>query len=187
MELATLLPRVDIIEGDAGEQSVLENEMLSSVNALITLTDVDELNMVISLYGNQRRIPQIITRVDRIGDTKLVNQLPLGSVISPNRLCCNTIVRYVRAMQNQEGAALTVHAIADGHAEAMEFRVDECSLHCGVPLKKLKLKKNVLLVSISGASGTEIAGGDSVFTLGDSVVVVASGDQKIRQFNDIFA
>ena len=39
-----------------------------------------------------------------------------GSVISPKELCCNTIVRYVRAMKNQTGAALTVHTIADGQA-----------------------------------------------------------------------
>lgn len=187
VELATLLPRVNVIHGDAREQSLLESEDISSADALIALTGLDELNMVISLYGHRRGIPQTVTRLENLEDTGITGELPLGSVICPHRLCCNNIVRYVRAMQNQAGAAITIHSIADGQAEAMEFRVDEHTLHCGEPLKKLKLKKNVLLVGITGAMGTQIPNGESAFHKGDSVVVVASGDVVIRQLNDIFA
>ena len=187
VELATLLPRVNVIHGDAREQSLLESEDISSADALIALTGLDELNMVISLYGHRRGIPQTVTRLENLEDTGITGELPLGSVICPHRLCCNNIVRYVRAMQNQAGAAITIHSIADGQAEAMEFRVDEHTLHCGEPLKKLKLKKNVLLVGITGAMGTQIPNGESTFHMGDSVVVVASGDVVIRQLNDIFA
>ena len=187
VELATLLPRVNVINGDAREQSLLESENLASTDALIALTELDELNMVISLYGHHRGIPLTVTRLEQLEDTGITSELPLGSVICPHRLCCNNIVRYVRAMQNQAGAAITIHSIADDQAEAMEFHVDASTLHCGEPLKKLKLKKNVLLVSITGATGTEIPNGDSTFCVGDSVVVVASGDTVIRQLNDIFA
>ena len=108
-------------------------------------------------------------------------------MISPNRLSSNNIVRYVRALQNQSGAALTIHSIAGGQAEAMEFRVDANTLHCGVPLKKLKLREHILLVGISSGTKTQIPNGDSTFDIGDSVVVVASGDTVIGQLNDIFA
>ena len=49
----------------------------------------------------------------------------LGSVVCPKELCCNQIVRYVRAMENTTGAALSVHSFAEGQMEALEFRVDE--------------------------------------------------------------
>ena len=90
-------------------------------------------------------------------------------------------------MKNQTGAAITVHAIADGQAEAMEFRVDEHTLHCGEPLKQIKLKPNVLLVSIGHGETPEIANGDSVFHRGDTVVVVTNGREVLYQLNDIFA
>ena len=54
-------------------------------------------------------------------------------------------------------------------------------------LKKLKLKENILLVCITRGAETEIPNGDSVFQPGDSVLVVAGGDQVILQLNDIFA
>ena len=58
-------------------------------------------------------------------NSKLADTMALGSTVSPKELCCNSIVRYVRAMQNQTGAAVSVHTIADGQSEAVEFLVDE--------------------------------------------------------------
>ena len=89
-------------------------------------------------------------------------------------------------MENQTGAAISVHTIADGQAEAMEFLVDEHTRHCGTPLKDIKLKPNVLLVSISHGADTEIANGSSTFETGDILVVVTSGREVIKQLNDIF-
>ena len=90
-------------------------------------------------------------------------------------------------MENQTGAAISVHTIADGQAEAMEFLADETTRNCGRPLKEIRLKPNVLLVSISHGASTEIAHGDSAFQQGDTVVVVTNGREVIRQLNDIFA
>ena len=90
-------------------------------------------------------------------------------------------------MKNQTGAALTVHSIADGQAEAMEFQVDEHTRHCGEPLKQIKLKPNVLLVSISHGAAPKLVNGDSVFQPGDIVLVVTNGREVLYQLNDIFA
>ena len=117
----------------------------------------------------------------------MIDALALGSVVCPKELCCNNIARYVRAMQNQTGAAVSVHRIAHGQAEAVEFLVDDTTRFCDKPLKNLKLKENVLLVSITHGSHTEIPGGDSSFTRGDTIVVVTSGQTPLRQLNDIFA
>ena len=143
--------------------------------------------MIVSLYGTSRNVPQVITKLSHIGNRSLIGNLALGSVISPRELVCSNIVRYVRAMENQTGAAISVHAIADGQAEAMEFLVDEHTRNCEKPLKEIKLKPNVLLISISHGADTEIANGNSLFRKGDLVVVVTNGRETIRQLNDIFA
>jgi trk system potassium uptake protein TrkA len=150
------------------------------------LTDKDELNVIISMYGSTCDIPQIITKLDHVSDTRILDKLPVGSVICPRKLCCNNILRYVRAMQNQAGAAVTIHTIADGQAEAMDFVVDEFTSHCGEPLKNIKLKKNVLIVSITRNGEIEIPNGNSSFTVGDNIVIVSSGKEVILQLNDIF-
>lgn len=185
VELASLLPNTSVICGDCSNPSTLDHQGVDQVDALASLTGVDETNMVISLYGNSRNVPQIITKLSR-GEGIIADALPLGSVICPKELCSNNIVRYVRAMQNQTGAAVSVHTIADGQVEAVEFSLDSSTRNCGVPLKQLKLKPNVLIASITRGAKTQIPGGDSVFEEGDTVVIVTGGRNIIHRFNDIF-
>ncbi len=186
-ELCELLPESDVICGDISDQDLLEEEGLIQSDALVALTGLDELNMVVSLYAGAQGIPQVITKLGHTGNRSVLNSLSLGSVISPQELVCSNIVRYVRAMENQTGAAISVHTIADGQAEAMEFLVEPHARNCGKPLKEIRLKPNVLLVSISHGAATQIANGDSSFEQGDTVLVVTNGREVIRQFDDIFA
>lgn len=186
-ELCSLLPKAEVIHGDVSDQYLLESEGLSQCDALVTLTGLDELNMIVSLYGISQGIPQVITKLGHADNRSIINSLSLGSYVCPKELCCNNIVRYVRAMQNQTGAAISVHTIADGQAEAMEFLADEKTKYCGIPLKQIKLKSNVLIVSISHGAATEIANGDSVFQAGDTIIVVTNSGVVLRQLNDIFA
>jgi trk system potassium uptake protein TrkA len=186
LQLANLLPDASIIHGDASKELLLDNEGISDCDALVTLTGVDEMNIIISLYGNTCKVPQIITKLGRLENNSILDMLPVGSIISPKELCCNNIVTFVRSMKNQEGAALTVHSIADGQAEAVEFIADENTLHCDEPLKKLKLKKNVLVVCITHGAQLEIPNGDSSFQVGSTVIVVTPADKVIYQLNDIF-
>ena len=186
-ELAAMLPDVCVVHGDGTDQTLLENEGISSCDALVTLTGIDELNMIISLYGTSRKVHQVITKLGHASNRNIIDSLNLGSVVCPKDLCVNDIVRYVRAMQNQTGAAVSVHAIADSQVEAIEFLVDENTKHCGVPLKNLKPRANVLIASITHGSKTEIPNGDSMFQAGDTLVVVTSGRGVLHQLNDIFA
>ena len=185
-ELAAQLPGTHIICGDGTDQDVLNSQGISDSDALVSLTGLDELNMIISLYGRRLGVPQVITKLSRTENRSMIDILGLGSVICPKELCCNTIARYVGAIQNQSGAAISVHAIADGQAEAVEFLVDDATRYCNTSLKDIKLKPDVLVVSITRKGHTEIPSGLSTFQKGDTVVVVTSGRGTIRQLNDIF-
>ena len=186
-QLCAMLPDSTVIHGNVGNTGLLESEGLSQFDAVVTLTGEEELNMIVSLYAGSMGVPQVITKLGHVSNQGILDMLKLGSVVCPKDLVANNIVRYVRAMQNQTGAALSVHAIADGQVEAMEFLVDEETKGCGTPLKNLKTKANVLIASISHGSTTEIPNGDSTFNVGDTLVIVTTGRGSIRQLNDIFA
>jgi len=183
-ELAAMLPTANIVLGDASSQSMLESEGMSECDAVVSLTGLDEMNIVISLYAADMGIPQVITKLGHAEDTMILSRLPIGSVVCPKELCCNTIIRYVRAIHNQSGAAVSVHSIASGLAEAVEFSVDPSTKNCNTPLKSIKIKKNVLIVCISHSGKTEIPNGDSMFHQGDTVIVVTN--KVLMQLNDIF-
>lgn len=130
-------PEAAIICADGANQEILEAEGLNETDALVTLTGIDEQNIITSMVGNAKGVPHIVTKVNRIMTTGMVETLPIGSVVSPKELCSANIVQYVRAMQHQTGAAVTLHRIADGRAEALEFIVNKQSKYIGEPLKNL--------------------------------------------------
>ena len=187
VSLTNQLPDVNVIQGDGNDQELLESEGLRKTDALVALTGSDEMNMIISLYAQTKEVPQVITKLRQVENREIIDALSLGSVVSPKEMCSNTIARYVRAMQNQVGAAVSIHSIADGLAEASEFVVDGSTRYCNTPLKDIKLKPGVLLVSITRGTRTEIPSGMSTFRRGDTVVVVTDCDTVPYQLNDIFA
>ena len=186
-ELCEALPRSTVIHGNAGDTALLESEGLANFDAVVTLTGEEELNMIISLYANSVGVPQVITKLGHVTNRGILDMLKLGSVVCPKDLVSNNIVRYVRAMQNQTGAATSVHSIADDQVEALEFQVEENTRGRGMALKQLKLKDNVLIAGIIHGSATEIPNGDSTFDTGDSLVIVTTARGSIRQLDDIFA
>lgn len=185
--LAAELPEAEIIHGDFSSRKELEAAGLTSCDAFLSMTGIDEMNMVTSLYAASQGVRQVITKLSRQENSLLAGGLSLGSIVCPRELCSNDIVRYVRAMENQTGAAVSVHGIADGKAEAVEFLADETTRNLGIPLKELKLKPNVLLASISHTGKVEIPHGASTIQQGDSVVVVTTERGAIDTLNDIFA
>lgn len=184
-ELAEHLPKANIIQGDASSQFILESEGIANSDAVVTMTGMDEMNVVIGLYAKAKGVPQVITKLSHQDNNNILDSLSLGSLICPKDLCANTIVRYVRAMKNQTGAALTVHTIADGQVEAAEFRVEPGTLYCGQPLKELNLRRNVLIACIMHGAQMEIPNGDSFFREGDVLIVISNGGEILR-LNDIF-
>lgn len=186
LQLAELLPKACVVQGDASNQNLLDSEGIKSCDALVTLTTSDELNMIVSLYAKRCGVPQVITKVVHTEYNDILGGLSLGSVVCPKELSSNSIVRYVRAMKNQTGAAVTVHSIADAKAEALEFVITEETMHCGEKLRDLKIRPNVLIACINHEWEIQIPDGDSHFEVGDTVIVVVSARNVVYQFNDIF-
>ena len=181
------LPGASVIFGDRTSQQLLMSEGLPEMDALVTLSGDDELNVITSLYGTALKVPHVVTRVNRLDTGGMLDNLDIGSLVSPKELCSNNIVQYVRAMQNQTGAAVTLHRIAGGKAEALEFVIGDDAMNVNVPLKDFKLRRNIILACINRNGDTTIPDGNSSFHLGDSVIIVTTREEPILNFNDIFA
>lgn len=185
-DLAEALPQCEIVHGDASSQEFLDSEHLSNYDAMVNLTGIDELNIVMSLYAVSKNVSMVITKLSHAENYPLLDGLQIGSIVSPKELASNAIVRYVRAMQNQKGAAVSIHTIASGQAEAIEFVVDDSTLYTNTCLKDIPFKKNVLLCGIDSGFKTEIPGGNSKFHKGDTLIVVTDNQTPLFSINDIF-
>ena len=183
-----MLPEAAIICADGANQEILEAEGLNETDALVTLTGIDEQNIITSMVGNAKGVPHIVTKVNRIMTTGMVETLPHRQRRQPEGAVQREYRAVCGAMQHQTGAAVTLHRIADGRAEALEFIVNKQSKYIGEPLKnlRLRLKKNILISCITHHGNTVIPDGESYYQLGDTVIVVTTREQPVLQFNDIF-
>ena len=92
----------------------------------------------------------------------------------------------VRGLQNSQGSVMnSLHRIADGGAEAMEFTVGPATRYLGVPLKELKLRPGVLLAVIVRKNNIIIPEGSSFLQEGDRVIIIARGG-GVLDLNDIY-
>lgn len=184
--LAERFPQASVVCGDGSSQEILDQEGLAQTDALVTLTDMDEENIIISTYGHSLKVGKVVTKINRPEYNDMFSSLGLGSIVSPKELCSNNIVRYVRAMQHQMGSVLAMHRIADGRAETLEFRVDRSVQWINTPLKDIPLKPGILISCITHQTKTIIPDGSSQYDTGDTVVVVTTVKTPIRRMNDIF-
>lgn len=187
-ELSQALPEATILHGDGTDQHLLMEEGLEHMDAVVSLTGIDEENIIISLYAARTTKAKIITKVNRDSYRQIVGQLDIGSVFYPRRISADNVVRYVRAMQDSDAYASmeTLCKLADGKAEALEFRVTKAAAYCGKPLLELSLRDNLLIGCITRDNRIIIPRGSDTIEVGDSVIVVTT-HSGIATLDDIFA
>lgn len=185
-ELCELLPKATIIHGNATEHELLEEEGVAKADAFVTLTGMDEENIIMSMYAKMRGVPKIVTKVNDEGLESMVEQLGIESVVSAKNVTANAITSYVRAMKNSMGSSNveTVYKLIGGKIEALEFLIREKAKYTGIPLKNLTLKENHLVACIVRKNRIIIPGGDDTLEVGDSVIVVSMA-QGLEDLEDI--
>ena len=182
LELSQRLDKVSIIYGDGTDHDVVREERVYDADAVVTLTGIDEENILMSLLAKNNGVDKVVTKVNRINLMQLSGTLNLDSIISPKSITVNQILQYVRAKKNTQGNNIaTLYRLVNDRLEAIEFVIRERRDYIGVPLKKLKLRSGILIASIVRGSELIIPKGDDCLMVNDSVVVVTTN----RGFDDL--
>ena len=186
--LAEKYPEVSVICSDGSSQAVLRTHNIRQMDAVLPLTNMDEENIIIGMFARKMGVPQLLTKINRLEYGEILGDRGADSLISPKSLSTYAIIRYVRAMENTGGSAvLTIHRIADGGAEALEFAVTDVTEHLHERLADIRLKPGILIVCINHMGRIIIPGGRDTLSAGDTVVIVTTAGREILDLNDIFA
>lgn len=181
-ELISLVPKATIINGDGTENNLLLEEGIEDVASVVTLTNIDEENVLLSLFAKTKTKGKIITKINRIAYDEVISTLGLDTIIYPKEITADYVTRFVRALNNSIGNNIeTMHYILDGKAEALEFNVLENAPIINKKLEELDLKQGVLVACIN-RNGTIITPrGKDVILPGDTVIIVTTN----KGFEDI--
>lgn len=181
-EIATLLPKVVVINGNGVDEDLLTEEGIQSAESFVTLTGSDEENILLTVHAKQFSNAKLVTKINKIRFKDAINNLDIGSVIYPRYITSEAIIAYVRAKNASKGSNVeTLYYLFDHRVEAVEFKIDKESKVTNTPIMKLKLKDNLLICFIFRRGKVIIPSGQDCILPGDSVMIVTTH----TGFNDI--
>ena len=173
-ELCSAFPNIPIINSDTSDTAVLLEEGARDTDAFVSLLELDEENIMLSLTVKNITEGKLITKVTKADFDNIVKRLDLDTTVNPKTITSDMIVRYARATQNTLGSNVeTLYNFIPGKVSASEFIVKENSPIAGIPISELKLKKNILIGAIIRNKNMLLPRGNDVIVPGDSVVIVS--------------
>ncbi len=187
MELDEALEYATIINGDGTEETVIMEEGLDRAQSIVALTNIDEENILLSLYAKKHNEKaKIITKVNRMMFDAIVEEIDIGTIVHTRSIVAEIVNANVRALQNSKGRSQveTLVNILDGKAEALEFIIREESEVTDVPLLDLNLKDNLIVACIRRRNNIMYPRGKNEIRVGDRVVIVTT-HQGLNDITDI--
>ncbi|MCR4989684.1 MAG: Trk system potassium transporter TrkA [Lachnospiraceae bacterium] len=187
-KLATALPKANVMKEDLFRYfDTMSESDWENTDAFVAVTEDDEYNLIASMYAESQNIKKIITRVTSKSRTKVLHEDSAISVISREDVAADRILGYTRALLNVEekDSVESLYRLFDGKIEFIEFNVKSTDKNINVPLKELKLKKNILLAGIIRDYKMIIPHGDDMLMPYD-VALVASVDHQLSELGDIY-
>lgn len=185
-ELVAALPgkNITVINGDVSTQKSLTEQGISSQDAFVSLTGIDEVNIISSMFAKASGVDKIITKVNRLpGD--LLARFGVENCISPRETTATRIMTYVRSLSKSDSSGInTLSRLLGGSVEAIEFTAHENDKCVGVPLKKLPLLSDLLIAALMRKNKILYPSGDDRIEEGDRVLVVTR-EGKLSHLDDI--
>lgn len=183
--LSEAFPNVSVVNADATDKDLLRQEGMYDVDAFVTLTGMDEENIILSLLANATKKIKVITKINHLSFIDALKDIHLDSIVNPERIAANIIVSYVRASSNASSSNIeTLYSLCNGRVEGLGFRIKGKSKVTNVPLKDLSLKPNVIIAGIYRNGSVIRPNGNDMLLDGDSVVVITK-DNKLNSLVDI--
>lgn len=184
-KLADSLPKASIIHGNGMQQDLLLEEGIENCDAFVSLTGMDEENILTALFASMQSVPKAIAKVNKDELSSLAVKIGVDCIVSPKDITSAILVKYARALENSHGSSVeTLYKLMDGKAEALEFVVNAESRLTGVPLKNLQMKKDILVGGIMRGKKTIIPSGDDMILVGDRVIII-SANERLNTLTDI--
>lgn len=184
-ELADLLPDVSVVYADGSDNTVLLEEGLNTTEAFVSLTNVDEENVMLSLFARNKTDAKVITKVNRIAFDSVISNLDIGSVVYPKRITADNIIKYVRGLTASSSSNITsLYRILNNKGEVITFKVKKESNITNKALKDLALKDNLLVCTIIRNDNVITPSGNDEIKVGD-IVLIATTNTGIETIEGI--
>ncbi len=178
------LDKIDIVHADGSQKQVLDEEGMANYDAMVSLTDIDEQNIIISLYAKSKEVETVVSKVNNETFYGLLEDIDLNACVSPKNVIANQIIYYTRSLQSKENKSMeSLRKMLDSKLELVEMNIAEDSEIIGHQIKDLDMKAGVIIASIIRRRNVILPEGDVAIELDDKVILATN--RKIDEIDSI--
>lgn len=169
------LPQATIINADGSNVDVLKEENFENYDSCISITGIDEVNMFISIYAKKIGIKKIITKLNKLSFVDILGENSFQSIITPKKIIADNIVKVVRSIASKKKNLIeNLYRLENNKVEAVELLINSKSKVSNIPLKDLKIKKNLIIAYIIRNNVAIFPKGTDVIKEGDRVIIITA-------------
>ncbi len=174
-------PEATVYCGDATDESFLREEGIPDYDLAICATHNHELNMVLAAYLESLGVKQSISLVNSSAFASIAEKLGVDVTVALRDVIVDSIMSHMRGKAVKE-----IHTITNGDLEIIECEISDASKVKGKKMKELADpgKFLVLLVKNNSKKEYEIVNGETLFSTGDHLVLIALAEHssKVLEF-----
>ena len=178
-QMANTLKKTLIINIDGHDVKMLEEEGLTEIDALISVTADSEMNIMTSLVGKSHGIKKTIARIENFDYINLSQSIGIDTLINKKIIAADNIFKFVR-----KGNVSLVANLHGTDAEIIEFIVKDGSKITKSPINKLNFPNSSKIAGVIRNGIPIIPFGDFHLKENDKTIVFSLTEsiQKIEKF-----
>ncbi len=158
-----------VFHGDALDPEVLSEAHIGDTEAVISVTNDDEINILSSLLAKRYGARRALTLVNKMTYGPLITDLGIDVVIDPRATTVSTILQHVR-----RGRVMSVHSLGETVGEVIELEALETSPLVGRAIKDIELPDDVMIGALVREGEVIIPTGASEVKADDRVILFAA-------------
>jgi trk system potassium uptake protein len=178
--LAEQLNNSLIINGDASNIDLLEEEGLNQMDAFIALSNNSETNIIASLTAKNHGVYKTVAQVENKEYIHISQNIGVDTLINKKLIAANNIFRFIR--KGKVEAITSLHGV---DAEIIEYVIHKKNQTVKKPIKDLHFPDTAIIGGVIRGEQVLIPGGDFQLQIDDKVIVFAL-PEAIDRLEQIF-
>ncbi len=166
--LSAHLENVMILHGDATDLTLLEEENLDMMDAVVTATGFDEDNLLLALTAKQHGVDDVIAKVSRTSYAEIISRMGIDMALNPLDITTSNILHFVQGSKK-----ILSSQLIEGQAELMEIIATPHMNILDTPISELDLHDGIIIAAIHRGSEVIIPNGDTEIHEDDRIILLS--------------
>jgi trk system potassium uptake protein len=182
--LGARLSNALVLNGDATDEALLEDEGIGDMDLFVAVTNDDENNIMSSLLAKRMGARRVVALINRRSYVDLLQAGQIDIAISPAQATIGTLLAHVR-----RGDVVAVHSLRRGAAEAIEAVVhggSDSSRIAGRRVDEIRLPAGATIGALVRGDLVIMCHHDTRIQAEDHVIVFVSSRRLVPQVEKLF-